>query len=268
AVTVGFQWYGGHREPAVGDINLGSPTGFLADGRPSFVRAARLNPAFNQILEIQPVGNSAYYGGIVALNKRFSKSLQFSASYTLGWAFNENDSVGDTGTPVVNPTNLHLDWGFSSSDQGHRFIAQGVWEPRVHAAGRTSAMLNGWTVAPNVTATSGFPFTATAGADLNGDGVNNDYPLYASRNRFRGPGFAEVNLRVSRTFALHEERLRLEIIGEAENLLNSTNAACNGGGCGGAVNTQYGSTLAKPPLANFGQIISAFNSRQIQIGAR
>ena len=123
--------------------------------------------------------------------------------------------------------------------------------------------------APELMFTSGFPYTAVAGSDLNGDGVNNDYPLYGSRNDFRGPGFKEVNLRLSRRFRLYGERLSLEIIGEAENLLNSTNAACSAAGCGGGINTTYGPTLAAAPAnVNFGHITSAFNSRQIQIGAR
>ncbi len=124
----------------------------------------------------------------------------------------------------------------------------------------TNAVLNGWTIAPNVTITSSFPVTPVAGSDLNGDGVNNDLPLFGTRNSVKGYGFQEVNLRLSRTFPL-KERFRLEIIGEAENLLNSTNAACNAGGCSGAVVTQYNAV-------NFKQITTAFNSRQIQLGGR
>lgn len=116
-------------------------------------------------------------------------------------------------------------------------------------------------MAPNAQVTSAFPFSATAGADLNGDGVTNDYPLFGRRNTYRTGNFREVNLRVSRIFPLYLENLSLEIIGEAENLLNSTNVACSAAGCSGAVNTVYGS-------ATFGHATSAFNSRQIQLGAR
>ena len=269
AVTVGVQWYGGHRQPVLIDTNLGTPVGMLADGRPTFSSSNRPNSSFNQIFEFESVGNSVYYGGFVSVAKRFSHDFQFVASYTLGWAFNENDSVGDNGSNIINPTNLRADWAFSSSDQRHRFVLQGVWQPRLKLGGWQDALLNGWTLAPNVTLTSGFPYTPTAGSDLNGDGVNNDYPLFAHRNDYRGPGFKEINLRLSRLFPLHGERLSLEVIGEAENLLNSTNAACTTGGCGGAINATYGpNLLAGPTNANFGQITSAFNSRQIQIGAR
>jgi hypothetical protein len=269
AVTVGFQWYGGHRQPVLLDSNLGAPLRTLADGRPVFSSTNRPNSSFNQIFQFSSIGNSVYYGGFISASKRFSHSFQVAASYTLGWAFNANDSVGDNGSNVINPNNLRADWAFSSSDQRHRFTLQGVWQPRVAAGTWEGALINGWTVAPNLTYTSGFPFTAVAGSDLNGDGVNNDYPLFSHRNSYRGPGFQEVNLRVSRVFPLYRERVSLEIIGEAENLMNKTNASCTAAGCGGGINTTYGPTVAAPPSnVNFGQITSAFNSRQIQIGAR
>ncbi len=260
SLTIGAQWYGGHREPLLIDTNLGNPSRLLADGRPVFPNT-RPNSQFNQIFQLQSVGNSVYYGGFAGVAKRFSQNLQFTASYTLGWGFNENDSVGDNGSNVTDSTNIRRDWAFSSSDQRHRFVFQGVWQPRLEKRAWASLLFDHWTIAPNATVTSGFPFTSVAGSDLNNDGVNNDYPLFGVRNRFRGPGFHELNLRVSRIFPLYRERVSLEIMGEAENLLNSTNAACNAGGCGGAVVTQYNA-------ANFGQITSAFNSRQIQLGAR
>ena len=234
-----------------------------------FSSANRPNSSFNQIFQFSSVGNSVYYGGFISLAKRFSSGFQFSASYTLGWAFNENDSVGDNGSNVINPSNFRQDWAFSSSDQRHRFVLQGVWTPRASISGWTGPVVNGWMLAPELMFTSGFPYTATAGSDLNGDGVNNDYPLFSSRDSFRGPGFKEINLRLSRVFPLYRERLSLELIGEAENLLNSTNAACTTAGCSGAINTTYGPSILMPPTnVNFSQITSAFNSRQIQIGAR
>ena len=240
----------------------------LSDGRASFATRNRPNPNFNQIFNLTSVGNSAYYGGFVGLAKRFSAEFQFTASYTLGWAFNQNDAVGDNGSNVINSRNFRRDWAFSSSDQRHRFVLQGVWQPHVGLSGLAGQAVNGWTLAPELMYTSAFPYTALAGSDLNGDGVNNDYSLYSSRNSYRGPGFQEVNLRLSRVFPLYRERVSLEIIGEAENLLNTTNAACTTGGCSGAINATYGPTLAATPNAGFGQIVSAFNSRQIQLGAR
>ena len=165
-VTVGVQWYGGRREPVLIDTNLGAPTGTLADGRPVFSSSNRPNRSLNQIFAFESVGNSVYYGGFVSLSKRFSHDFQFVTSYTLGWAFNQNDSVGDNGSNLINPTNLRADWAFSSSDQRHRFVMQGVWQPRSNLSGWESVLLNGWTVAPNVTLTTGFPIRRLQGAIL------------------------------------------------------------------------------------------------------
>src|SRR5262249_32621496 len=84
SVTVGIQYYGGRHIPVLYDTNLGAPIGHLADGRPTFTNANRPNANFNQILQLTSAANSVYYGGFIALNKRFSRDFQFSASYTLG----------------------------------------------------------------------------------------------------------------------------------------------------------------------------------------
>jgi hypothetical protein len=84
---------------------------------------------------------------------------------------------------------------------------------------------------------SAFPINVVRGTDLNGDGINNDRPPFRGRNDTPGYGLKEVNLRIGRTFRFYE-RYSLELIREAENLLNSTNAACTTAGCTGAlVNT-------------------------------
>jgi outer membrane receptor protein involved in Fe transport len=255
SVTTGVQYYGGRHEPVLFDTNLGPPVGFLADGRAIFSNSNRPNPNFAQILQLTSAANSVYYGGFLGINKRFSSNFQFTASYTLGWAFNTNDSTGDTGSNVTDSTNLRRDYGPSSSDQRHRFVLQGVWQPRVN-----NFALDRWMISPNVTLTTGFPVNATQGGDLNGDGINNDRPLFRGRNDTPGYGFKEINLRISRAFRV-SERLSLEIIGEAENLLNSTNAACTTAGCSGAV-------VSAASAPDFTRITSTTDSRQVQLGGR
>lgn len=255
SVTVGLQYYGGRHIPVLLDVNLGAPISHLADGRPVFSNANRPNPNFAQILQLSSDATSVYYGGFLALNKRFSRDFLFTASYTFGHAFNTNDSTGDTGSNVTDSTNLKRDYGLSSSDQRHRFVLQGVWQPRVK-----NVLLEGWMVSPNATWTSGFPVNVVQGSDLNGDGVNNDRPLYRGRNDTSGYPFQEVNLRVSRMFRFHE-RYGIEIIAEAENLFNSLNPACTTAGCTGAVVNTYNAP-------DFKRITSTTDSRQIQLGGR
>ena len=267
SVTIGSQVYLGRRAPVLIDTNLGAPVSFLADGRPVYSSANRPNTNYNQIFALESIANSTYYGGFVQVNQRLTHNFQFTASYTLGWALNNNDGVGDSGSNVTDSMSLNRDYGWSSSDQRHRFVMQGVWQPRVGGARISQAVLNGWTIAPNAQVSSAFPFSPLAGSDVNGDGVTNDYALFGHRNTFRTGNFREVNLRITRTFPIYE-RFQLELIGEAENLLNSTNIACSAAGCSGAVNTTYGASLLAAPSSTFGAPTSAFNSRQIQLGAR
>lgn len=259
SLTVGYQFYGSRRAPLLSDVNLVPGPSSLPDGRRIFTRE-RLDSRFNQIQVLQSVGNGWYHRGFVALQRRLSRSFLASASYTLSRAENVNDSAGDSGSPVSDPLNLRRDYGPSSADQRHRFVLQAVWQPTIGNKG-WSRWINGWMIAPNWTVTSGFPVNVVSGSDLNGDLVNNDRPDFRQRNDTRGPAFKELNLRVSRTFTLNRERLRLELIGEAENLLNSTNAACGISGCTGAVVNRFGAP-------DFLRITSALNSRQIQLGAR
>lgn len=268
ALTVGGQLYLGRRAPVLIDTNLGPAIGTLADGRANFTSSPRPNSAFGQIFELRSIANATYYGGYVDLRQRLSRGIQFDASYTLGWALNNNDSVGDNGSNVTDSTNINRDYGWSSSDQRHRFVIQGTWQPRVRGAGLVTAILDDWMLATDATVTPSFPYSALAGSDLNGDGVNNDYALFASRDTFRGPLFREWNLRGSRTFPLYRDRLSLEAIAEAENLLNSTNVACSAAGCAGAINNTWGANFRQAPNASFGTYAAAFNLRQVQIGGR
>jgi len=271
SITLGLQGYVGGRAPVLIDTNLGPAVGTLADGRPSYAGSVRPNPSYNQIFALTSIGTANYYGSYIQFAKRLTHGLEFTTSYTLGWAHNNNDAVGDSGSNVTDSNDINRDYAYSSSDQRNRWVLQGVWQPAVKTDySVANTILNHWTFAPDVTITSGFPYSALAGSDLNGDGVNNDYPLYGSRNNFRGPGFQETNLRISRKFPIRGELLSLEVIGEAENLTNSVNVACSAAGCGGIVNQTWGSSMHNPLPTNstFGTSTSDFNSRQIQLGGR
>jgi hypothetical protein len=262
SVTVAYQFYGAHRLPLLRDINWGTPTTFLADGRPIYTGVPRLDSRFNQINELESVGNSTYNGAFIAVTKRFSRGVQFSASYTYGVAINNTDGTGDAGTSVSDPSSINRDRGPASADQRHRFVFEGVYRSELNSSSQVAnQILGNWLIAPSAVVGSGFPINPSAGRDLNGDGVTNDRPLFIGRDSIEGPGFREVNLRLSRTFNVYRERVKLEFIGEAENLLNSTNAACGVGGCTGAVQAVYSAS-------DFGRLTSALHSRQIQLGGR
>ena len=263
AVEFGYQVYLGHRSPTFLDANLGAPTGTLTDGRPVF-GGPRPNTAINQDFLVSSVGSSNYNGAYISLTKRLSQGIEFSTSYTYSHSLNNTDSNVDTiasaiGLPT-SPGDLNFDYGNASTDQRHRFVFQGVFQPVVHGPTLERAVLNGWTFAPDATVYSSFPVNATAGVDLNKDGQLNDRPLFTGRNAFRAPLFRLVNMRASRTLKYHE-RYSLEAMAETINLFNSKNAACNLNGCTSAVVSTAGA-------ADFGRVLSAYEARQLQVGAR
>jgi hypothetical protein len=75
-------------------------------------------------------------------------------------------------------------------------------------------------------AQSGFRFFAAARApvDVDGDGLFNGLDFAAGRNAFRAPHCANLDVRLSKRFAIRE-RLRVHALIEFFNLLNRSNPA-------------------------------------------
>jgi hypothetical protein len=106
------------------------------------------------------------------------------------------------------------------------------------------------------------------GYDLNGDRHDTtDRPAGAGRNTGIGPDFWSLDLRVGRSFKLHETT-SLDFTAEAFNLFNHLNyASINNvvGNITGPFNlTGRADRTPSQPLG----FTSAFDSRRIQLGAR
>ena len=70
---------------------------------------------------------------------------------------------------------------------------------------------------------SGRHYNVYIGADSNADGnPNTDRPCCVGRNSYEGPGYASVDLRIAREFALRG-RARLQVSLDFFNLFNRTN---------------------------------------------
>jgi hypothetical protein len=100
---------------------------------------------------------------------------------------------------------------------------------------------------------SGRPFNAAAGQDLNRDGNNNDRPLLngsvMKRNTYRNRAFYSVDLRVDRHFNLPNERGNFIVAADFFNLFNARNVQLAG------PSTSYG---------NAGTVIQ--NGNLVQLG--
>src|SRR5262249_33729247 len=132
-------------------------------------------------------------------------------------------------------------------------------EPRLSI--RAFRWINGLQLSSTAFYNSGLPINVVTGTDLNGDGTLNDRPLFVARNSIGGPSFLQVDGRLPRTLRF-KDRLRVSAMAEFENLLNSTNPGCaTNTGCTSAVINTAGA-------ADFGRLITASTSRNVQIGFR
>jgi outer membrane receptor protein involved in Fe transport len=224
------------------DINLPAPvavttaTGSAAQA--TFLRypGPQGNPtrpfaAFGRVSQFESNANSNYNALVLELNKRFSRSFQFQASYTWSKVI---DTVPDaTGVVafvddfkfVQYPTAPGLDRGLGDADVPHRFVANGVWDIN-YARGLSRParlLLDGWQLSGIVQASSNRPYSVGLVADLNNDtNSNTDRAPGYGRNTERGEKIVTVDARAAKTFFL-TERFQLQLIGEAFNLFNRVN---------------------------------------------
>lgn len=204
---------------------------FLADGRPVFSRtinsSTRFDPRFNNVLMVEAAGVSRYDALTLQLAKRFSRGLQFSASYTLSKAADDapeqNLTTGNVqGLVLSDPFNRRLDKGISVADQRHTFVTTLVARPHFNIGNKMLRRLfNRNQFGIIAAANSGETFNIVSASDINGDGATiSDRPLGIRRNAGKTPPQFNADLRFSRFFHL-TERFKLEAFGEFQNLFNT-----------------------------------------------
>ncbi len=115
---------------------------------------------FNQI---QSTAQSNYNSLQISLTKRFSKGLQFLASYTYARSIDNGSGQDSSDTfPILgNQLDNRANRGVSDFDRTHRFVLSYLWDlPRPPLAARSTAgrlLLSNWQLAGIITAMSGLP---------------------------------------------------------------------------------------------------------------
>jgi hypothetical protein len=210
---------------------------------------SRPNPNFGAMTEIRDAVWSKYVGGVVQLNRRLTKGLQFQINYTRSTA-RDNGQSSTTFTQannVFNAFDIAGESGTSSFDFPNKLVANAVWQPQWK-----NKFAKDWTFSPILTAYSGAPLTATVsataplpgltqdascwkaippaitlsqvcatpGGGQNGSGGTTRFVL-APRNGYRLPKIWNVDMRVSRRFRFTESTA-LEVLIEGFNLFNRT----------------------------------------------
>ena len=244
-------------------------------------------PGFADILLVESQASSKYHGLQVGIDRQLFRGVAFHAAYT--WSSSLDDasaflaSDGNDNTPQ-DSRNLATEWGPSDFDVRHRLVLSAVWQ--LPAVGR-SALLRNWQVSGIFTAQAGRPFTPRLSFDNsntgNGGGATFAFdrpdvssgpprpgeptgtydgrsfvipPPFtfgnAGRNLLTGPGYAALDLLVSRRLTIAGRRaleLRLEVF----NVLNRRN-------------DQLPDSFLDH--ATFGQSLATYPPRQTQLAAR
>jgi hypothetical protein len=227
----------------------------------------RLRPLadWGRIIESQPIGESKYKSLMVRVDKRFADRYMYLISYTLA----KSDGNGGGITQYYQP---ELDYGPADTDRRHALVSSGsVMLPFDVQLGLV------WTLR------SKMPFSALAGADLDGDGATNDYvpgttanqgnrnldmnvvnayratlglaPL--SEDQIESNRYNSLDLRFSKSINFGGTH-KLELIGQVFNVFGTDNLLPPGAGA-------YTENVRS---ASFGRILSVQNRQQAELAIR
>lgn len=259
----------------------------------------RPNPNFAAMSDIFSAINSNYNAFVVQLNRRMSRHLQFSGSYTWSHSldFGQNATTFSDTNDLLLPNNIKPEYGNSIFNVPDRFVFTAIAESPWKSAGWLGYLTNDWELAPIYSSQSGLPYSlvtsgtpptitlstttdpvtgniTTVSAKPLGGGVNGSNGRkgidFIGRNTFQMKRTIDMDLRLSKKVRFGD-RYSAEVLGEAFNLFNHQNVT-------GVNNTGYfvGGTATAPTLSfnsPFGSVTNsnsnfAYTSRQIQIGFR
>jgi hypothetical protein len=221
----------------------------------------RPNPNFGNDSQYSSLADSHYDGLHVSFVQRPVHWGSFRVSYTWSHAL---DNVGEFFfSSPINNFNIWQDYGRSDDDQRHRLVFNGAVHSSMERAGTAWQRLShGFQLSGMLQYYSGLPFNIGTGqSTIQGTSARPTVNgVFINRNAGSGFDFFNVNARLSRTFSIGE-RLRLEAIAEAFNLLNHVN--------GVTLNGTFG-TGAYPtnPSPTFKQITAVADQRTLQFALR
>ncbi len=256
------------------------------DGKRPFAALSESSPILpgsplGNITQVESTGQSSYHALWLSANKRLSRGLQFSASYTWSKSLDYN-SLSTQGVVLQDSYNVRGDRGLSDYDAPHRFVWSGMYE--LPFTGHQ--LVEGWQLAAIVQAQSGNPVNiVTSNSTLNGvpntvrpdvagpvriigevdrwfdTSVFTAVPNFGNlgRNVIIGPGFHTVDLSLSKRTRIGA-KLDVELRAEIFDLFNHPNFG-QPGNVVGSVN--FGKiTSTRFPTGDSG------SSRQVQLALK
>jgi hypothetical protein len=206
----------------------------------------RIDTGTGDILTGSSILNSLYNALALTLRRPFTNGFEALINYTFSKSSDDGAVNGANGTfngtdYTVDPKNQKGEYSVSDLYQKHRFTASLVYTPQVfHNLSNkfAKAVLDGFQFSSTITVASPLPvfalisgnpsgapdFGLTGGTVTNTGGGTGGRPPQVGRNAYFGrTQLRNVDFRITRTFPLWHERVRLQFIGEAFNLFNHTN---------------------------------------------
>jgi len=279
-----------HNLPFATDINYPVLDSTATANNIQARRPIKTTIPFGAILQLRSDQTASYNGLQISAQQRMSHHLTVNGWYSWAKAWDSVQIDNNTAQGLVQDfSNPQADRGRADIDMRHQAVISLTYQPDYYTGDNRLLrnVINGWSISPIVRLHTGIPFNVSNGADANFDGNNNDRPQLignphvadpnafmwfntaafaknspvngkpvdgsAPRNFLDGPGYKNVDLAVFRNFAV-TERFKLEFRAEASNVLNIVN-----------LNNPSGTTVG---TTNFGQITTANNMRQLQLGLR
>jgi hypothetical protein len=173
----------------------------------------RPNPAFGQIRQIESSGRQVGNSLDFTVRGQISRYVTGIAQYT--YSKTTNNTGGITWFPQ-NQYDESSEWGRADFDQRHRLNLLESFKAGDY-----------FTLGVGLTAATGRPYSITTGNDDFYTGLFNSRPLGVPRNSMQGPGYVNLDVRISRDFNWSKTRKEKGPVStvsvDAFNVLNHNN---------------------------------------------
>ena len=156
-------YVGSTTENEVHAYALNQPKATVVTGTTPSVQARRPFNTYSTITFNDGTGAARYKGLLTKYEQRLAGGLQLLGSYTFSKTTSNNEVSNQ------DPDNRAADWGRTSFDTRHRFVASAIY-----ALPFKNLLARDWQFATITTLAAGNPFTPTMGFDNAGTGTTNN----------------------------------------------------------------------------------------------
>jgi hypothetical protein len=215
---------------------------------PVYLQSDRRNANITSLNTGYSIANTWYNSLAVTVRRPFSNGLEVLGNFTWARATDDGQVGGANGTfyggdTPLDPNNIRRDNGPSDTDIRNRFTLSFVYQPKILQDNKiVKYLLDDFTFSGTEIASGGQPiFLGMTGTVYSGTGTSygadgNIYggaissgsgspttgrPPQIGRNSIYGPGFNDLDFRVSRNVPIHDS-IYLQFSADAFNLLNHT----------------------------------------------